>query len=675
MKRYLPCLILIIPMLLLAAILLPSAVGMGSISQITTTQDYLNYLPIITNNYTPLSILLGSINIEQGIFLDSGGDVDTEVVTVGNPPSEARRTGNGSVLPSPDGNMVPDYYMQFRIDNNVIFEGVPTTRVRIDVEYYDQGTDSFGIQYDSSSEAFKFVTLITKGDTGSFKVVSVYLCDAYFGDRVNGGDFRITDNGDGAEIIRRVWVTLLKSGVAKINVDSCGANPWDTNPDSEAIQRCVDLACPGDTVLFTSRTYFRPYQGYQIDKTIYLVANTVKTNLTFTATDPNNRALLQATDDLKGFVVNVTPRSQVPNYGDVDNLTISHLHIDGNRDNRVCFGADEIGNGQDDNWGSWLPTECQNYGDGMCYPGGLNMCGATDLGDVNQDYQGNPSAWSTGFVVDDLLISNVECATALALCAADSTIKDTTIDIAGDHTHVSTCAQTDPDEPMGGWSDGITSEGPGNVIMGNTILDASDVGIVFFGGRDTIISNNTIQARPGNYGMFAAIAVHPWGWGDVSGMEVTGNVVTNTADITCGGIHAGINIGTHMWSGGCVQWADLVAVGNPNVCTAEPPQPNGTHCIQGQPCQIWAHVAAGETFTLENNRVAGAQVNYLIEGLDLVGTLVESGNISITPRMTDWEDDADCWMGGGNDSWTTIDFAAHHPTVPGWTDQRIHCER
>lgn len=26
-------------------------------------------------------------------------------------------------------------------------------------------------------------------------------------------------------------------------------------------------------------------------------------------------------------------------------------------------------------------------------------------------------------------------------------------------------------------------------------------------------------------------------------------------------------------------------------------------------------------------------------------------------------------------NWGTIDRAAHHPALPGWTDQRIHCER
>jgi hypothetical protein len=462
---------------------------------------------------------------------------------------------------------------------------------------------------------------------------------------------------------------------AMIEVDSCGADPWDTEPDSDAIQECVDKAKSGDTVLFTSGTDLPDYQGYLIDKTIFLLAKKAKNNLTFTATDPENHALLQATDDLKGYVVSVVSRSQVPNYGDVDDITISHLHLDGNRDNRVCNGADEIGNGVDDSWGTWLNFECTEPGSGLCDPGTLNMCAASDLGDVDQDYEGNPSSWSTGFVVDDMLISNTECASALTLCAADSTIRNTTIDTAGDHVHNPSCIQTDADEPMGDWSDGITFEGPGHVITGNTIYDASDVGIVFFGGKDTVISDNIVETREGNNGMFAAIAIHPWGWGDVSGLEITGNVVTNSASTSCGGMHVGINIGTHMWSIGCVGAADKVAVGNPNSCTAEPEQPMGTRCLQGEPCQLWAYIAEGETLTLQDNHVTGAQVNYLVEGLDLVGTFIDSGNISTTPRLTDWYSDSYCERDGVVDSWATLDFAAHHPTLPDWTDQRIHCER
>lgn len=158
-------------------------------------------------------------------------------------------------------------------------------------------------------------------------------------------------------------------------------------------------------------------------------------------------------------------------------------------------------------------------------------------------------------------------------------------------------------------------------------------------------------------------------------MEITDNVITNTASTTCGGIHAGINIGTHMWNWGCVGFSDRAAVGNPNVCKAESPQPLGTLCEFGEPCQIWAHVAASEIFTLKDNIVAGAQVNYLIEGLALVGTLVESRNISNSPRQTDWEGDAGCWNGVTDDTWGTIHKSAYHPKIHGRTDQRIHCER
>lgn len=459
-----------------------------------------------------------------------------------------------------------------------------------------------------------------------------------------------------------------------IYVDDCGANPWDDLPDSDAIQQCINKAESGDTVLFTSGVSQPGYRGYMIDKTIYLVLNKVKRDLVFTATNPDDHPRLQATDDLKGFVVILVSRSRVTDYGRVDNITFSHLQLDGNRENRICYGADETGNGVDDSWGTWLTHECSEPGDGLCYPGTLNMCGASDLGDTRQNYRGNPDAWSTGLVVEDVEVFNTECATALSLCGAASTIRDTTINTAGDKVLNPACTSTDPDEPGGDWSDGITFEGPSQNIIGNTIINASDVGIVFFGGKDTVISHNTVLATEGNHGMFAAIAIHPWGWGDVSGLQIRNNVVRNDASTSCGGIHAGINIGTHMWNGGCVSWADIVSVGNSNHCSAEPPQPDGALCNRGEPCQTWAYVAAGENLTLTDNRVTGAQINYLVEGLDLVGTLVESGNESIQPRMTDWENDASCVQGGMSAWWGMFDFVAHHPTLPGWTDQRVHCE-
>jgi len=618
---------------------------------------------------------------EDGLYLDSGGDVDTEATAIGDPATPVRITGNGQVLLGPDGNNVEDSYMQFNVDDEFLYAGSPTTFVQIEVEYFDQGTDTFNIQYDAisggSSGDGKFVDTgsIFKTATGEFKTKVFRLNDVNFANRDNGADFRIADGGDGAEYIRRVTVNLQEAGPTAINVDICGANPYDSEPDSDAIQDCINLANSGDTVTFTSPGDSSDYRGYLINKTIFLVATSAKHDLTFTSTDPEDHAMLQATADLLGFVVRMWARSQVEGPGAIDDITISHLDIDGGQDVRVCYGSDNIDDGRGDSWGSWLP-ECSEGGDPWCSPGGLAMSGAVHFFDPNSDYQANPDRWSTGNVVDDVYISNVECATALAFDGAAGTIRNSTIENAGDHVHEPGCSSPDPDEGVGDWSDGITFLGPGHLITGNTIINASDVGIVHFGGVNTIISNNTIRAAEGNYGMFAAIAIHPWHIGNISGGVVSGNVVTSEADENCGGIHAGINIGTHMWNLGCTGSAWPSARGTPNECMSEPQQPMGKMCIKDAPCQQWAYVAEGSTFTLQDNNVSGAQINYLVEGLDLMGEFIDINNTSEAPRMTDWvSSQYGCIRNGSTDYWNTLDFVAHHPTLDGWTNQRVHCER
>jgi len=613
----------------------------------------------------------------NGLLLDTGGDMDTEVVSVGSPPEQALRTGNGEVLPSTDGNRVEDYYMQFRIDDEFIFRGSPTSRVQIEIEYLDEGIDTFNIQYDAISGGhegdarFKDTGVVAKTNSGGFKTAVFQLCDAYFGNRENGADFRIADSADGAETIRRVAVTLLapKSGPLTHYIDSFGANPFDDQPDSDAIQACIDRACSGDTVLFTSGVNSHDYQGYVIDKTIFLVRTSSKSDLTFSSTDPNNHALLRASPDLLGFVVRLRARSGINDAGNIDNITISHLDLDGNRAERKCYGADRIGNGIDDNWGSWLP-ECNAFD---CHPGTLAMIGEIDLADPTQDYLSNPSRWSIGLVVDDLRISQTECATALGLEGAACIIKDTIIDTAGDHFHVDGCSPADNDEPLGAWADGITFTGPEHRIINNLIIDASDIGIVTFGGRDTIIANNTIIAQPGNNGMFAGIAVHTWSYGLLSGFQVVGNHVINEADPRCGGIHVGINIGSHMWNAGCISYTQPGAVGDPNGCSSLSPPPGWTLCVPGQPCRVWGHIPEGATFTLADNTVTGAQVNFLVEGMEILGELIVSGNVSNSPQLTDWSNDEGCTRDGITYSWGALDFVAHDPTIEGWIDQRIYC--
>jgi hypothetical protein len=631
-------------------------------------------LPTRTPAHTPLpllSITLGTLNNEQGITLDAGGDVDTRVMEKGTPARETRQTGNGLALPAADGNSVQDYYMQFNVDDARLRAGAPTRHVRLVVEYFDEGFDSFSLEYDAVSGTFAGGGSVVKTNSFTFKQAAFNLCDAYFDNRDNGADFRLSDNGDGAESIARVQVIpLAEAGAQTINVDDFGAYPYDEAPDSDAIQAALDSTCSGDTVVFSSPSPTPGYRGYRIDKTLFLTGLSAKQDLTFTSSNPAQHAQLTATADLQGFVVRLFARSRVNNPGFIDNIDFGYIDIDGSRELRTCMGADQVTDGVGDNWGSWLP-ECSSVDDPWCLPGVLGMDGSMDWEDPAQDYAAYPERWTTGVVVHDALLSNGECGTALAFSSAAGWIERVTIDTAGDHVHAAGCAFTDPDGDRGAWSDGITLSGPGHTVQNNTVINPSDIGIVYFGGKDTVISGNTIQIEAGNYGAFGGIALHPWIFGDISGLQITGNVVSSLGDQTCGGLHAGINLGTHMWGGACLASAAPTLYGNPGACLPNPPLDGVTACTGGR-CQVWAYLPAGATATLRDNSVSGAHINYLVEGFAILGTFVDENNTSLTPRRSDWQAAREGCEGL---TWGPLDKVAHHPALPGYLDLMIHCER
>jgi len=310
--------------------------------------------------------------------------------------------------------------------------------------------------------------------------------------------------------------------------------------------------------------------------------------------------------------------------------------------------------------------------DSWCRPGTLDLAGASDWSDPNQNYPAHPDQWSTGHLIENVHITNTECGTAFGMGGAGNVLYHNVVETAGDHVHVGGCAETDDEEGVGDWADGITFDGPGHLIMNNTVVDPSDVGIVFFGGRQTVIRDNTIRVTAGNHGAFAGIAIHPWGLGDVSFGQVTGNTVVSEGDQVCGGLHTGINLGPHMWGGACLNNVVTPAIGNRGSCSLEPALPGGTLCLSTGVCQLWASVSAEATYLLTDNNVSGAHVNYLVEGLDEVGSLVESGNVSTAPRWSDWDA---ARHGCGGLTWGPTDRIAHHPSLPGWTDLRVHCER
>ena len=171
------------------------------------------YLPLAVNKTWRLIISLGQDSIEEGLYLDEGEDVDTEVLQIGSSfYLEARGTGNGQALPSSDGNLIPDNYMQFDVDDSVVFASPPGTQLVIEVEYLDVGSDSFSIQYDAHSGGpfgdgrFRNTSDVIKSNSGEIRRAIFLIDDVYFGNRDNGADFRIDDHGNGAEVILSVMV-------------------------------------------------------------------------------------------------------------------------------------------------------------------------------------------------------------------------------------------------------------------------------------------------------------------------------------------------------------------------------------------------------------------------------------------------------------------------------------
>ncbi len=157
-------------------------------------------------------------HMNDGLILHSGGDIDVEEVTLQNSPMTAFQTGSCQVLPADDGNTDYDVALRILIDDGFMYQGLPTSKVQIEVEYLDQGTDQFNIQYDSlKGGPFTDTEMITKTGTNEYRTAVFVLDDAYFGNSQYGGDFRIWDQCDGSEIIRRITVTLLEDDAAVVS--------------------------------------------------------------------------------------------------------------------------------------------------------------------------------------------------------------------------------------------------------------------------------------------------------------------------------------------------------------------------------------------------------------------------------------------------------------------------
>ena len=99
-----------------------------------------------------------------------------------------------------------DNYIYLDVDDRFIYGGSNPVGIRI--EYLDEGTDSFVVEYDGTAGPYAQSDLITKTNTGTWKTTTLQINDAVFNNaQTEGNDFRIYCNGDGDEYISFVQVT------------------------------------------------------------------------------------------------------------------------------------------------------------------------------------------------------------------------------------------------------------------------------------------------------------------------------------------------------------------------------------------------------------------------------------------------------------------------------------
>jgi len=107
-----------------------------------------------------------------------------------------------------------DLHFYFAADDGAAFAGSNPV-VEISVEYFDTGTGTIGLQYDSTDTApfpddiYKLAGSISLANTNQWKAHTFSIGDAYFANRQNGGaDFRLVKPGGGYFYIDQVTVTI-----------------------------------------------------------------------------------------------------------------------------------------------------------------------------------------------------------------------------------------------------------------------------------------------------------------------------------------------------------------------------------------------------------------------------------------------------------------------------------
>ncbi|GAA4588324.1 hypothetical protein GCM10023194_39660 [Planotetraspora phitsanulokensis] len=178
---------------------------------------------------------LGNPDVANGLSVKEEGDGHTTATTAGGLPGRTT-TGAGS------------FYMYFNIDNSFVPGGRYNATAYI--SYFDQGTGSWGIQYDSygnvSNNAYRDSARVTNTNTGTWKTAAIPLPEAAFSGRENGGSDLRLNIGAGGQVIGRVAFAVTGDNVLAMHLASA-------QPVSPAVTtQPADATANGGPVSFTA---------------------------------------------------------------------------------------------------------------------------------------------------------------------------------------------------------------------------------------------------------------------------------------------------------------------------------------------------------------------------------------------------------------------------------------
>jgi parallel beta-helix repeat protein len=141
-----------------------------------------------------------------------------------------------------------------------------------------------------------------------------------------------------------------------------------------------------------------------------------------------------------------------------------------------------------------------------------------------------------GFTFTNNESRNALCGSGFKIDAVSFTVKD-------NYFHDLGLGRGEENAPAP-WSDGLTlGYCKNSTVSGNTIIDATDIGIVSFGGTGCLIQNNTVQQV--HHHAFAGLAFH--GTGPNSTVSDQDSAIINNTVIGAGKMSFGISYGPKPW--------------------------------------------------------------------------------------------------------------------------------